>query len=235
MGKHIDKGTRNLTKLYFVRHGKTEWNLEGRYQGAKGDSPLLKESYAEIKQLAAFLAPQNFQHIYASPLRRARVTATTLQHELDELQGHPIPLTILSRLREFDLGIMEGRKFVDVEREFAEEVDAFRNHPDRYFPARIKGETFQHLIERMRPAILRICEANPGDDDQVIIVSHGAALNAIINALLEVPLADLRKRGGLANTSTTILETRDLGKTYQLLDWNDTSYLTKKTDPTDVI
>lgn len=31
-------------KLYFVRHGKTEWNLEGRLQGAKGDSPLLEES-----------------------------------------------------------------------------------------------------------------------------------------------------------------------------------------------
>ena len=29
-------------KLYFVRHGKTEWNLEGRLQGAKGDSPFLK-------------------------------------------------------------------------------------------------------------------------------------------------------------------------------------------------
>ena len=29
-------------KLYFVRHGKTQWNLEGRFQGANGDSPLLE-------------------------------------------------------------------------------------------------------------------------------------------------------------------------------------------------
>lgn len=68
-----------------------------------------------------------------------------------------------------------------------------------------------------------------------MIVSHGAALNAEINALLGVPLPDLRKRGGLANTSTTILQSNDQGKTYQLLDWNDTSYLNKKLDPTDLV
>lgn len=224
-----------MTKLYFIRHGKTEWNLEGRYQGANGDSPLLKESYTEISQLASFLAPNKFQHIYASPLRRARVTATTLQHELDELQGYPTPITISSRLKEFNLGIMEGMKFIDVEREYTDEVDAFRNHPDRYDPTKIKGETFQHLVKRMKPTILRICEKYPAKNDNVIIVSHGAALNALINSLLEVPLADLRKRGGLANTSTTVLASNDLGKSFELVDWNNTSYLKKRIDPTDVI
>ena len=33
-----------MTKLYFVRHGKTEWNLDGRFQGGTGDSALLEES-----------------------------------------------------------------------------------------------------------------------------------------------------------------------------------------------
>lgn len=36
-------------KLYFVRHGKTEWNLEGRFQGANGDSPLLESSIKETE------------------------------------------------------------------------------------------------------------------------------------------------------------------------------------------
>ena len=38
-------------KLYFVRHGKTEWNVEGRLQGAKGDSPLHKESSEQVREL----------------------------------------------------------------------------------------------------------------------------------------------------------------------------------------
>lgn len=37
--------------LYFVRHGKTQWNAEGRFQGAKKDLPLLKESYDSIHKL----------------------------------------------------------------------------------------------------------------------------------------------------------------------------------------
>ncbi|WP_353990231.1 histidine phosphatase family protein [Pediococcus argentinicus] len=224
-----------MTELYFIRHGKTEWNLEGRYQGAKGDSALLPESYVEIHKLAGFLSDKEFVHIYTSPLRRARVTGSTLQHELDELQGHPIPLTIASRLREFNLGKMEGMKFVDAEAKYPAEIDGFREHPDKYDPTRINGESFQQLVQRMMPTINRIVDIHPNDSDKVIIVSHGAALNAIINSLLKVPLADLRKKGGLANTSTTVLETKDCGQSYQLKLWNDTSYLNKKTDPTDLI
>ena len=42
-------------KLYFVRHGRTLWNLEGRFQGASGDSPLLPESIDILKQLGQYL------------------------------------------------------------------------------------------------------------------------------------------------------------------------------------
>ena len=42
-------------KLYFVRHGRTLWNLEGRFQGASGDSPLLSESIDILKQLGQHL------------------------------------------------------------------------------------------------------------------------------------------------------------------------------------
>ncbi|WP_136256080.1 histidine phosphatase family protein, partial [Onishia niordana] len=38
-------------KIYFVRHGKTQWNLEKRLQGQKGDSPLLPESYEAIARV----------------------------------------------------------------------------------------------------------------------------------------------------------------------------------------
>ena len=53
-----------MTTFYFVRHGKTEWNLEGRYQGSHGDSPLLPESYEEIKQLAAYFNSEKIRTRY---------------------------------------------------------------------------------------------------------------------------------------------------------------------------
>jgi probable phosphoglycerate mutase len=215
--------------LYFVRHGKTEWNLESRYQGAGGDSPLLPQSYEEMNLLGKHLAKVVFNHIYASPIKRARVTATTINRKLKK---HP-QISLLSRLEEFHLGKMEGMKFADVERQYPKDFDNFRNHPDLYDPTSIGGESYADVIKRMTPAIINIVQNNPNAN--VLIVSHGAALNAEMNALLGVPLADLRKRGGLANTSTTILESQDLGKSFQLIDWNDTSYLNRKLDETDLV
>lgn len=55
-------------KLYFVRHGRTLWNQEGRFQGASGDSPLLPESIETLKNLAnisrKFLLIRFIQVIY---------------------------------------------------------------------------------------------------------------------------------------------------------------------------
>lgn len=218
-----------MTKLYFVRHGKTEWNLESRYQGAGGDSPLLPQSYEEMDLLGEHFQKVPFAHIYASPIKRARVTAARINRKLKK---HP-KISLLSRLEEFHLGKMEGQKFADVEQQYPEEFENFRNHPDLYDPNAIGGESYQEVIDRMTPAITAIVKAYP--DDIIMIVSHGAALNAEMNSLLGVPLADLRKRGGLANTSTTILESNDDGQSYQLIDWNDTSYLDKKLDPTDLV
>ena len=55
-------------KLYFTRHGKTEWNQQKRFQGMTGDSPLLPTSYDEIKQLGQYLQDIPFEKIYSSPL-----------------------------------------------------------------------------------------------------------------------------------------------------------------------
>ncbi len=51
-------------KLYFVRHGRTVWNLEGRFQGAGGDSPLLPESIETLKDLGLYLKDIPFDKIY---------------------------------------------------------------------------------------------------------------------------------------------------------------------------
>ena len=55
-------------KLYFVRHGKTEWNLEGRLQGAKGDSPLLEESIEQVRELGRYLSDTHFDLVFSSDL-----------------------------------------------------------------------------------------------------------------------------------------------------------------------
>ena len=218
-----------MTKVYLIRHGKTQWNLESRYQGANGDSPLLKDSYREIELLASSLQRIPFEHAYTSPLKRARVTAQALLNHLNP----EIPLTIDSRLKEFNLGKMEGMHFEDVAAKWPEVLKNFRHHPDKYDESLVEGESFLEVIARFRAAIEEYCRQYPNGN--ILVISHGAALNAAIYALIGTPLAHLKDRGGLSNTSTTILITND-GRHFELEKWNDTSYLHKsKVDPTDTI
>lgn len=218
-----------MTKVYLIRHGKTQWNLESRYQGANGDSPLLENSYREIELLADSLTNIQFAHAYASPLKRARITAQTLISHLKQ----SVPLTIDSRLKEFNLGKMEGMHFDEVAKKWPEVLKNFRHHPDKYDESMVEGESFNEVIDRFRAAVSEYCRQYP--QANILIVSHGAALNASINALIGTPLAHLKDRGGLSNTSTTILTTAD-AEHFELEKWNDTSYLHKTTvDPTDTI
>lgn len=220
-----------MTRFYFVRHGKTIWNLEGRYQGAHGNSPLLPESYQDIKRLAQFLCQQHIDHIYSSPIKRAYLTAQIL----DQALGGNVPLSTDVALKEFDLGIMEGQKFSVMEQKYPEEVWAFRHDPSQYDAKIIQGESFESVVNRTKSFIKGLAHPLKAKTQTFIIVSHGAASVAMIQGLLNVPLEKIRENGGLANTSLTTLDTDDYGQSFQLIKWNDTSFLQRPTDKTDII
>jgi len=219
-----------MTTLYFVRHGKTEWNLAGRYQGANGDSPLLASSYTEIGELANYLKDIQFAHLYTSPMKRTRVTSATLKQDLHQ----DFPITVVDGLHEFDLGLMEGMYFTEVQERFPETLRTFREAPAEYDASVINGESFPQVIKRTTAAIAQIM-ATAKPDDQILIVSHGAALVAMIQALLKTPLADIRAHGGLTNSSVTTLKTTDQGQSFELLDWNETSFLSRTLSASDTI
>lgn len=220
-------------QIYFVRHGKTEWNLASRFQGGHGDSPLLPQSLEDIKKLGHHLRGVKFgvkfRGIFASPLDRAFNTA----RGIDDAMNANLPVVIDERLREFNLGDMEGMKFEDAEKKFPEQMNNFWHHPDKYDPTELHGEDYKHVIARGKSFAKEMAERFPDDDDKILAVSHGAALSAIMGGLLGYPLKDIRKNGGLSNTSLTILETKDGGKTFKPVVWNETDYLGRKLSKTD--
>ena len=113
-------------QIYFVRHGKTEWNLQKRFQGAHGDSPLLAQSLIDIQKLSDFLGETKFAAIYSSPLKRARTTAERLTKNL----GNPFSVKIDDRLREFDLGEMEGLTFAEAKARYPKQVTDIWDEPE---------------------------------------------------------------------------------------------------------
>ena len=108
-------------EIYFVRHGKTQWNLEQRFQGGQGDSKLLPESLADIEKLGRYLQGKHFKAVYASPLDRARMTAQGLM----DAAGIRLPLHVDERLREMNLGKLEGMKYAEAEKLYPQEIDNF--------------------------------------------------------------------------------------------------------------
>ena len=210
-------------QIYFVRHGKTEWNLQKRFQGAHGDSPLLPQSLIDIQKLSDFLGETKFAAIYSSPLKRARTTAEKLTKNL----GNPFSVKIDDRLREFDLGKMEGLTFTEAKARYPKQVTDIWDEPEKYDGHSIGGENYPEVIARGK-SFGRDVGLQFKQDDKILAVSHGAALGAIMGGLLGYSLPDIRQNGGLSNTSLTILETKDRGKTFKALVWNETKFLDRK-------
>ena len=203
-------------KFYFIRHGKTLWNLEGRFQGASGDSPLLEKSIETLKQLGQYLQEIPFDVIYSSDLPRAVTSAQIIQSQLKV----SCPLRETSLLREWQLGKLEGAKFATLEAIYPEQLKAFRTNLAKFDSTMFGAESVYQTTQR---TINFVKSLQDQDFEHVLIVGHGANLTASIRTLLGYDTSLLRKDGGLANASVTIVETEDF-KNFNLLVWNDTSY-----------
>ena len=206
-------------KLYFVRHGRTVWNLEGRFQGASGDSPLLSESIDILKQLGQHLKEIPFDTIYSSDLPRAVKSAEIIQSQLQP----PCPLKRIPDLREWQLGKLEGLKIATLNAIYPQQIKAFRSNLAQFDTRMFEAESLYSTTQRTIQFIKSLKESPA---ERILIVGHGANLTASLRTLLGYKEAHLRKEGGLANASLTVLETDDF-ETFTLERWNDTSYQEK--------
>ncbi|KXT99150.1 Phosphoglycerate mutase family 5 [Streptococcus oralis] len=206
-------------KLYFVRHGRTLWNLEGRFQGASGDSPLLPESINVLKQLGQHLKEISFDTIYSSDLPRAVKSAEIIQSQLQA----PCPLKSIPDLREWQLGKLEGLKIATLNAIYPQQIKAFRSNLSQFDTRMFEAESLYSTTQRTIQFIKSLKESSA---ERILIVGHGANLTASLRTLLGYKEAHLRKDGGLANASLTILDTEDF-ETFALERWNDTSYQRK--------
>ncbi len=206
-------------KLYFVRHGRTLWNLEGRFQGASGDSPLLPESIDILKQLGQYLKEIHFDTIYSSDLPRAVKSAEIIQSQLQK----PCSLESIPDLREWQLGKLEGLKIATLNAIYPQQIKAFRSNLAQFDTKMFEAESLYSTTQRTIQFIKSL-KGSPAK--RVLIVGHGANLTASLRTLLGYKEPHLRKDGGLANASLTVLETNDF-ETFTLERWNDTSYQRK--------
>ena len=200
------------TRIILARHGLTEWNVLGRYQGRR-ECGLSEEGKLESCALARALAPLPLTKVYSSPLSRAVRTAEA------GAQCHGLPVTVLPELTEISHGDWEGKLVGEVAREWGELLARWRGTP--YQVRMPGGETLAEVEERVWPALERVTAGNPGQT--VLVVSHDTPVRVILKRILGLS-EDGFWRLRLDSAGISEVEFRD-GYGYRVLVLNDVCHL----------
>jgi broad specificity phosphatase PhoE len=166
----------SLTTIYLMRHGQTEHNASGRLMGHR-DIALDETGRAQATTAAALLASRPLQAIYSSDLQRARCTAEAVATRL-ALEVIPRPA-----LREVDVGLWEGLTGAEIRERFPDILAAMEKDP--FSTRRPGGESYAEMSFRVWSALNEIAATHRGEE--VLAVSHGGPMRAIICRVLDLP------------------------------------------------
>jgi broad specificity phosphatase PhoE len=164
-----------VTTILLARHGETDWNREGRWQGW-ADPPLNETGRAQARALAEQLQETPFDAVYSSDLRRAHETAEIVA------APHGVPVVTDPGLREIDVGTWSGLTQTEIELRF----------PDGERP---DGETREQHLERVLEAAERIARANP--EGRILLVTHGGTMRALRGHATDEPFHPIANCGVL--------------------------------------
>ena len=156
------------TRVLLVRHGQSEWNAEGRWQG-QADPPLSGLGRRQAREAAMLVG--TVDAIWASDLQRAAETAAIIANDIGV--G---PVVLDPDLRERDAGEYSGLTRAQIEERFPGHLAA-RKHPPGW-------EADADLLARALQAVHHIAEATPGGE--ALAVTHGGLVYTI-EAHLGIP------------------------------------------------
>jgi probable phosphoglycerate mutase len=172
----------SATRLCLVRHGETAWNAEGRVQGQL-DVPLSEVGHAQARAVAAALAGERFDAIYASDLTRVRQTAAPTAERL----GAPVALD--AALRERHYGMFERHTYVEVRERYPAEYARFRDKdPDFDFGS---GESLKAFAARSLACVAALVERHAGGS--ILVFTHGGVLEMVYRRAAGMTLSSPRE------------------------------------------
>lgn len=200
-------------RLILWRHGRTEWNVDARFQG-QADLPLDGVGYGQAVRAAEVLAAYRPTGLYSSDLSRSYQTAAALA----ERTG--LEIITDKRLREIHVGSWEGLLGAEVK---AADPDLARRlwagEEVRRSPT---GESPSEVAERMAEALTEIVEAAE-DRSTVVVVTHGLSGRVGACRFVGLPLEHWRQFGGLSNCAWVSIERHRSGKYWRIKGYNMTA------------
>lgn len=201
-----------MTRIILVRHGETQWNKEGRYQG-QIDTELSEEGYRQTELVADALKDVHLDAFYGSPLKRSYLTAQMVAkfHNNAEVKIEP-------RFTEISHGEWEGLLSSEVDSKYGDMVKDWKDKPHTvHMPG---GEHLEQVQQRSMAALYDIVKSHP--NQTVLIAAHDAINKVIICGVLEIGLQNFW-RVKQDNTGISILEF--YADTARVCALNDTCHL----------
>ncbi|MGE5578854.1 MAG: histidine phosphatase family protein [Bacillota bacterium] len=207
----VTAGSFMLT-VYVIRHGETEANRNGVFQGHM-DVPLSKKGHMQADRVAEALRDVRFDAVYSSDLSRAYETARAI------MRYHDCSLLRDKRLREINGGKLQGLNDKETAEQFPEFHKSFIER--RYTVRRPGGESYADLDLRVQRAMEDFLSWNQDKPDATIgVVSHGGAIRSILK--LAEPDPEF-SRPVVGNCSITVLQHDGAG--WKLLKVSDCDHL----------
>jgi 2,3-bisphosphoglycerate-dependent phosphoglycerate mutase len=161
-------------QLLFVRHGESEANILREISTRGWKHPLTPLGREQADRLVTTLAGYPIDRIYSSPVMRALQTAGILA----EARG--LTFEITEALREYDLGVLEGRSDVDAWNQYKMELQEWieKGHLDFRMEG---GESFEDIRQRFEPFVKGIIKENQTDQNSTpVLVSHGGLFRLML-------------------------------------------------------
>jgi len=169
-------------RLILVRHGETDWNKAGRFQG-QIDIPLNENGRRQAAAARDFLKDIPIDRAWSSTLSRPTETAQII------LEAHPdVPLTQIDGLVEIGHGVWEGKLESEIREDWSELLDTWKRAPETVQMP--EGETIQDVWARSVRSWGEIAgELKP--EETVLVVAHDAVNKTILCDLLGLTPADI--------------------------------------------
>lgn len=200
------------TRFYLIRHGETDWNKGGRYQGWT-NIELNENGREQARLLGKRFAYLPLDAIYVSPLNRAIATAEPMA------KAKGLTPIVDEHFKEINFGEWEGHTIQELSEKYGKAYTDFFDDPFSY-PMPGEG-SFQNVMKRAVAGFEELEKRHKGEN--IAIVSHGGLLRVMLVALLGLDNRFYRKTW-MTNTSITMLDVKEDGRRL-LMTLNDKAHL----------
>ena len=160
--------------FYIFRHGETDYNLAGRWQGQSVDFELNDTGLKQAENLSKRMKSLGIEVIYSSPLKRAYQTAKAVACETGAI------IHIMPELTEGSLGLCEGMYRSDVKEKYPDTWNEWYNDNIKWDVCWPEGETKREVKDRMFKAFDKMSKS---EENVIGVASHAGAIRYFLMGL----------------------------------------------------